>query len=65
MSAGQLSLDAGKDIISALEAYTRSYAVSDLEQLAQRVREEIRAELLSVGFERHAEYCVPEAPTPQ
>jgi hypothetical protein len=64
-AAGQMDLTDASDVVKLLESYVRAFAASDLEMIVAKVREEVRAELLSVGIERHAEYCVPEAPTAQ
>jgi hypothetical protein len=64
-AAGKLDLNDAQELVKMAESYVRSFAASDLEAIVARVRDEVRSELLSVGLERHAEYCVPEASVAQ
>jgi hypothetical protein len=64
-AAGKMDLNDAADLTKLLESFSRTFVAANFEELAEKVRMEVRAELLSVGLERHAEYQVPSAPTPQ
>jgi hypothetical protein len=60
-ASGEMDINDGADVIKMLESYVRAFAAADLEAIVARVREEVRAELLTIGVDRN-EYQVPSAP---